>query len=298
MLVVTEREAAHTARLLVDELDLLGFTSELEFGRQENAEAAHERHRYRAVVWLHHEHQARIWLPDEATPHDVARSDSDQLAALRTAEALRGRLLPGGEARRPENDSQPDDSDANELHRFELFGGPGIIISSYAEPLPSFSLGLAYRPLSQISVGFFAAGSLVRNAWQSDPEQLTASQISLGARVAYRWLNPPGGPLHSDLLLRGSFRNLSIRDEGGPMERGSATLWGPTVDLGIGGTYELTPWFGLGLETCLIVGFPLARSANLDNGMAPREDAPLVIASESAGVDLQLATSFLAIASW
>lgn len=297
MLVVTEREATHTARLLVDELDLLGLTSQLEIGREEIAETAHERGQHRAVVWLHSEHQARIWLPGEAAPHDVARSESDQLAALRTAEALRGRLLPGGEAP-PSEDSGPAHPNADEPHRFELFGGPGIIISSYAEPLPSFSLGLAYRPVRRLSVAFFASGSLVRNVWQAQPEELSVSQVAVGARVAYRWLDPPLGLVRSDLLLRSTVRSLSLRDEGGPMDKGSASLWGPTLDLGLGGTYELTPWFGLGLEACVIVGFPLARSASLDNGMEPRDDSPLVVASDSAGIDLQVATSFLAIASW
>lgn len=298
MLVVTEAGAERTGRLLVDELDLLGLTSELRAGRQEVAETAHQRSEHRAVVWVHDDHQTRIWLQGEGaeSPHDVTPSESRELSALRTAEALRGRLLPGQESPPPWDERALPDPEGP--HRFELFGGPGLIISSYAEPLPAFSMGFAYRLHPRVSVGVFALGSLTRNAWQGDPEQLSTSEFAIGGRLGFRWLDRPGTRIRSDLLLRGAFRGLSVRDEGGPMEKGSATLWGPTIDLGMDATYEFTPWFGLGVESCLIVGFPLARSAGLDNGMEPGPASPIIAATENVGVDVQVATSFLAVASW
>ena len=247
---------------------------------------------------MHDDHEARVWLHEEGarSPHDVTPSESRELSALRTAEALRGRLLPGQAEPPPWDERSAQTPDGP--HRFEIFGGPGLIVSSYAEPLPAFSMGFAYRLHPRVSMGVFALGSLMRNAWQADPEQLTTSEFAGGGRLGFLWLDPPEGSVRSNLLLRGALRSLSVRDEGGPMEKGSATLWGPTVDLGLDGTYEFTPWFGLAVESCLIVGFPLARSAGLDNGMEPGPASPIIVATDNAGVDVQVATSFLAVASW
>lgn len=301
MLVITAPGEERSGRLLVDELDLLGLTSQLEPGHERAAEAAHEDSNHRAIVWLHDEHQARIWLKgeDPSAHHDVASSESRELLALRTAELLRGRLLPGEDPPSREEEAAPREPEVRANPRFHLFGGPGLIVSSYAEPLPAFSLGLAYQAWSRMSVGAFVVGSLADNAWQGNPEELTASQFSLGGRLGLTWLALPAGRIRSDLLLRATFRGLQVRSErGGPMEKGSATLWGPTVDLGVDGRYELTPWFGLGMEACFVLGFPLGRSASLDNGMPPAANSPILVATDEAGVDVQVVTSFLAVASW
>jgi hypothetical protein len=219
--------------------------------------------------------------------------------ALRTAELLRGRLLPGEgpteEAAGANPSSQPGPRDL----RFQVSAGPGLIVGSYAEPLPAFNLAFGYRPWPRISVGAFTAVSLAANAWQGYSDQLSTSQLSLGGRLGFRWLDPPGGRIRSHLLLRGAVRGLQVRSpKGGPMEKGSASLWGPTVDLGLDGDYELTPWFSLGVELCFIVGFPLTRSASLDNGMQPGPMSPILVATENLGADFQVATSFLAMARW
>lgn len=301
VLVVTEPGSQRTGELLVDELDLLGLTSQVERGREREAEAAQRRSEYRAVVWLRDDHQARIWLQDDPSfaPHEVAPSESPELLALRTAELLRGRLLPAEQAPRPPADAEPTEHETPQDLRIQLFAGPGLGISSYAEPLPLFSLGFGYRPWRRLMVGAFTTLSLARNAWQAAPEDLSTSQFSLGGRFGFRWLDPPAGPFRSQLLLRSALRGVQVRtSKGGPMEKGSAMLWGVTADLGLDGEYVLTPWFSLAAEMCVIVGFPLSRSASLDNGMQPGPASPLLVATENLGVDVQVATSFLAVASW
>jgi len=299
--VVTERGTERTGELLVDELDLLGLSSQLERGQEHAAEAGHDRSEHRAVVWLHDDHQARIWLKgeDSSRPHDVASSESPELLALRTAELLRGRLLPGDEPAQAATEADAAGPASAHALRFHMAAGPGIVVSSYAEPLPTFNLAFGYRPWPRLSVGAFTTGSLVPNAWQGYSDQLTTSQFSVGGRLGLLWLEPPGSGIRSHLLLRGAIRGLQVRSpKGGPMEKGSALLWGPTVDLGLDGEYELTPWFSLGVELCFIVGFPLTRSASLDNGMAPGAMSPILVATENLGPDFQVATSFLAMARW
>jgi len=305
VLIVAAPGSEHTQHLLADELEVLGLRAELDRGDRPRAEDERTNPDHRAIVWLEDDQGASIWLTEdesEQPPHEVEPSTSPELLALRTAEILRGRLLPGEKPPPATADGQHatvDDRSSASPPRFLLSGGPGISISSYAEPLPTFSLGFAYRPWARVAIGAVAIGALARNAWLDDPEQLSASQWSLGLRLAFRWLGPGEARFHSDVLLGAALRQLQVRSEkGGPMEKGTASMWGPTFDLGINGFHDLTPWFALGLEASFVLGIPLSRSATLDNGMPPGPAAPIALATENLDPDFQVVTSFLARASW
>jgi hypothetical protein len=303
VLIVAAPGSEHTQRLLADELEVLGLRSELDRGARPSAEEERTNSDHRAIVWLKDDQGASIWLTEdesEEPPHQVEPSSSPELLALRTAEVLRGRLLPGEKPpSTADEQASTVDRSSGFSPRFALSGGPGVSVSSYAEPLPTFSLGFAYRPWPRVAIGALAIGALARNAWLKDPEQLAASQWSLGLRLAVRWLGSGEARFHSDVLLGAALRQLQVRSEkGGPMEKGTASIWGPTFDLGINGFHDLTPWFGLGLEASFVLGIPLSHSATLDNGMPPGPAAPVVAATENPDPDFQVMTSFLARASW
>jgi hypothetical protein len=305
VLIVAAPGSERTQRLLADELEVLGLRAELDRGSRRTAEHERTSADHRAIVWLKDDEGASIWLTEDQSgqpAHEVDPSSSPELLALRTAEVLRGRLLPGEKPSPPAADEQTStahDRSFASSPRFALFGGPGISLSSYAEPLPTFSMGLAYRPWARVAIGVVGIGTLARNAWLADPEQLSASQWSLGLRAALRWLASNEARFHSDVLLGAGVRQLQVRrDNGGPMQKGTASIWGPTFDLGVNGFHDLTPWFGLGLEASLVLGIPLSRSAMLDNGMPPDSSARILVGTEDLRPDFQFVSSFLARASW
>jgi len=300
--VVADASSRQTGELLADELEVLDLTTRVEVGSQATAGALHARGDHRAVVWIDGSGSARIWLAGEdAAEENIVYSDEPSSLALRTAEHLRGHLMPESEGAASHRGAQTHaaPSEPTLPPRFYLLGGPGFVVSSYAAPLPTFALAFLYRHWTRLSVGAFGSGSLVRNDWLADPEQLSTAQFSLGAEVALRWIDPPNGRFSSSLLLRSALRHLRVRsDKGGPMGKGTAHIWGPTFDLGFSGAYELTPWFSLGAESCLILGVPLDRTVTLDNGMEPGAMSPVLAGTEDLRPDVQVATSFVAIAHW
>ena len=302
VLIVVAPGSERTQQLLADELEVLGLRTDLDRGSQLAAEEKRATSDHRAIVWLKDDQGASIWLTEDDSgqpPHEVEPSSSPELLALRTAEVLRGRLLPGEKPHPATEDSSANDGSPASTPRFLVSGAMGVSVSSYAEPLPTFSLGFAYRPWDRVAIGPLAVGTLARNAWQGDPEQLAASQWSVGVRLALRWLGSREARFHSDLILGGALRQLNVRSEkGGPMEKGTASIWGPTFELGVNGFHDVTPWFGLGGEACFVLGLPVSASATLDNGMPPGTTAPILLAIENLDPDFQVVTSFLARATW
>jgi len=305
VLVVAAPGAKRGGQLLADELELVDLSVKQVSGPRERAESEQAEGEHRAVVWLDDQQGAVIWLKDEpegSPAHEVERTATPELLALRTAEVLRGRLLPA-EGSEPSGWGGGSPGTATDpplpIRRFALAGGPGVIASSYAQPLPSFSLQFVYRPWPIVSVGAFGIGSLTQNGWLVDPVQFSTSQFSFGAAFGVRWLDPPAARFHSDLVLRSAVRRLQVRTEGGgPMGKVNANLWGPTFDFGVGVSWELAPWFDLGLESCFIVGLPLGRSIFKDDGKEPPADAPIIAATASTDPDFQVVTTFLASASF
>lgn len=303
VLIIGERGAQSTSRQLGEELELMGFNVSTQAGDGRAAERALQRSDLAAVVFLPDEEEGvRAWVRDDADeePAEVELDveGSRDTLALRTAELLRGRLMPGSSPRGDSADDERGPTSASTGTRLSISLGPSVIASSYATALIGLSGDVSWSIMERLAMGPYLLASLERGAWSAAPQHFSARQLEGGAKARFALLEPDA-ELQVDLVGRVGFRSLSLRAESGPPpERTTGFLRGPTIGLGAAAAYALSPWLSLGGDLTFVTGFPVwdAFTTNPDLGRGQQRRAEE--AKPGPGPDFQWVTSLLLTARW
>lgn len=278
----------------------MGFGVSTQAGDERAAERALQRSDLAAVVFVPEEEEGvRAWVRDDAGEEpaelELDVEGSRDTFALRTAELLRGRLMPGPS---PRGGSADDEGGATSASRFSISLGPSVIASSYAAALIGLTGDVSWSITERLALGPYLLVSLERGAWNAAPQHFSVRQLEGGAKARFALLEPDA-ELQVDLLGRVGLRSLSLRAESGPPpERTTGTLYGPTIGLGVGAAYSLSPWLSLGGDVTFVTGFPVwdAFTTNPDFGRGQQRRAEE--AKPGPGPDFQWVTSLLLTARW
>lgn len=300
LLVHTPGAATHE---LEEELRLVGLEVESEGGTKKEARKALETRGIFAVVFLE-EDGASIWVGSgeavsrETKPVHVERSkdESSEMFALRSAELLRGSLLPGqhdsgeSQARRGEHVS------ANPIGRaVSLTLGPALLLQSYAVVAPGFTGDLAAW-FGRYGVGPYFALPVLRNSWTGTKHELTFTQYSLGLSGRFLPFRTPDRTFELQALVRTGITRLALERDNGPQaQRFTATVNLLSVGAGIEASFGITDWLRLGSQTFGGLDIPLNRPIQEDIAL-PKPAKGKAAPSSFTSTQRHLTVSAIAIA--
>ena len=218
-----------------------------------------------AVVFLD-EARASIWVgPDDGTPGEAepvyierSEGESSEMFALRSAELLRGRLLPAkgdfdgseGQRRKPSAKSPTDRSLSFTL-------GPALMLQSYAVVAPGITSDVSVW-LGRFGVGPYFIMPLVRNSWTGTKGDLTFTQYSLGLGGRFLPYQTRDKAFELQTLLRIGVTRLALeRDKGPAAQRFTGVANLLSVAPGIEGTFAIKSWLRVGGQTLAGLDIPL-----------------------------------------
>lgn len=236
-----------------------------------------------AIVFLTEE-RAEIWvLADEsasdghaAAPVSVERNpgESGEQAALRIAEHLRGRLLPGRQ-RADDDEARAGESSFEGLGRdvvFSVSSGPLLVVRSDASPALAWSLDSAFW-FGRFGIGAFIRTSLTQSDWRLKPKNFTMREIvgGVAARLVLFQMTPRW---QTQLILRAGWNASALRSKGEkmPEQRKEGTLGFLMSEAGLESSYAVTSWLSLGGQA--LGGFDAHVSWSPHNAEPPTEPAP------------------------
>ena len=144
----------------------MGFGVSTQAGDERAAERALQRSDLAAVVFVPEEEEGvRAWVRDDAGEEpaelELDVEGSRDTFALRTAELLRGRLMPGPS---PRGGSADDEGGATSASRFSISLGPSVIASSYAAALIGLTGDVSWSITERLALGPYLLVSLERGA--------------------------------------------------------------------------------------------------------------------------------------
>ncbi len=215
-----------------------------------------------------------------------ASGESPNAFALRTAEHVRGRLLPSG-ARPVSPPPAP--------YRLVVHAGPALVLATYGSPALAVVGDVTYF-WGRVGLGPFVLATLTSTPWKKERAQFTQRQTTVGAGgryVLYRAANP-GLELHGLVNAGVRFQRLEALkgDAAGVFaETATAFTFGAAFEV----LYSPSDWFAFGGQTGVQLGVPLAWPAPVDTLDNPAQRA---LENVAGGSSVDGALSIAAVASF
>lgn len=250
-----------------DELALVGLQVHIHQGDQETV-TAEMAAPWDAIVLVSDDGSHFIWArhgKDASTVESVqvqpAPGESNDSVALRSAELVRGELLPQNIKAAPEQSTAAAPSILGPRPPWAIATGPTLFVSSYGGVAIGWTADLSYW-LKDFALGLFATGALAPSPWvaaakEMNQQQLTAGILSKG--LLLRTLND-----RFDLMLGGGLgartQWLSSLPPPGPMdeERFHGVAMALALQLQLEASYSFYPWLALGGALGATLGIPLS----------------------------------------
>ncbi len=229
------------------------------------------------MVWLESNDRLSIWVwgdqgalsTKEPREMRTAGDDSPALLALRSAELLRGQLLPVANSEPHPSKRAPTARHAPPQARLISFTtGPALFLSSYADPQIAVVADAAYYPWTRWGFGAYIHASLSRGTWNVEPAQFSLGQFGAGLQLraeVFQYSARSALKGYLQIVGRIGGRNWSLRAETGPPETrssnaASALTFGGGADL----SYPLFSWLRVGGLVFVQGGIPLSWPAPTD----------------------------------
>lgn len=280
VVVVHEPGTERMRNRLVEELQLVGFSVETIEGRRKTVAAARSRSDVAAVVHLQAAGRVSSWVappPDESLPNESPpdetfgakdepadepvelesrKGEPVDLLALRTAEHLRGELLPAG-ADLKDDDDRARSATRSGSYRVSLTLGLALTYSSLTGPGIGPVGDVAFW-LGRVGVGAFALLPLNRTRLDDAPEHLSHKPTIGGVRLRALLLENDGTGLELQAVASAGARVLSIRGESGANDSYQDTATALAFGLGLELAYAPVTWFAAGGGVGGLLGLPLS----------------------------------------
>lgn len=266
MLLVCETKDATCGRV-DDELRLVGLEAHVHQGDRDTVTSEMDAP-WDAIVFVHDDGSQSIWArhgrpassvePVEVRPEQGESSDS---VALRSAELVRGELLPENAPPPSEQPTTPALLPVGPRPPLAVTTGPSLLGSSYGGATLGWTGDVSYW-FERFSLGLFVDGALLPTPWlpaekEMNQQQLTAGLVSKGLLVR-------GLTDRFDLVLAGGAgvrtQWLTSRPDPGPMDdpKFSGVALALAFRLELEATYAFLPWFALGGAVGGTLGVPLS----------------------------------------
>jgi hypothetical protein len=239
---------------------------ESERGTEREASEALSERRVAAVVYLN-EARASIWVSPEdqtseqAEPVHIERGDgeSSEMFALRSAELLRGKLLPGkSDSATSGRQKKPATTISRTDRSLSFTLGPALMLQSYAVVAPGMTGDIAAW-LGRFGAGPYFTMPLVRNNW-TGAKELTFTQYSLGLGGRFLAYKTRDKSFELQVLLRvGMTRHALEQNKGPEAERLIGVANHLTVEPGVEGSFAITSWLRVGGQTLAWLDIPLTQ---------------------------------------
>lgn len=243
----------------------MGLTVESEGGTRHSANHALEERGVSAVVFLD-DTGATIWVhPRENAARDTkpvhverTREESDEMFALRSAELLRGRLLPGDHDASKSEKPRRNSARVSTVDRtLSLTLGPALMLQSYAVVSPGFTGDVAAW-FGRFGVGPYVTLPLLRNSWSGTKNELTFTQYSLGLGGRFLPFQTNDRMFELHAIVRAGVTRLALERVKGPQsQRFAATANFLSAEAGIEASFAVLDWLRLGSQTIAGLDIPL-----------------------------------------
>lgn len=287
VLILVEPGAEQAAERLEEELALVGLQAESQAGTRQDARLALEERTATAVVHLRTD-GATIWVlkdssPDtQPSPAQVGRhpNESPELLALRSAELLRGQLLPAEEATRERKPRQGGVLTPNRWGRMASFTtGPALLYRSYGGAAPGWT-GDGSLWIGRWGFGTYLTAALIRSHWTQQEQResvISFHQLGAGGQARLLLAQTRTTAFEVQALARLGLTSLSLLQEAGPPKE---RIEGKAVFLdahgGLEGTWRLASWLRAGVQglggTHISLAWPSAKKKGATP--APGEAGP------------------------
>lgn len=245
------------------ELRLVGIEVQSEGGTERQASDALLERGVSAVVFLDTA-RASIWVDSEdetlgeAEPVHIERhrGESPEMFALRSAELLRGKLLPAKGAPDASEGQKPSATNPSDRF-FSLSLGPVLTFQTYAIVAPGITGDLAAW-WGRFGVGPYFTMPLVKNSWTGTKGELTFRQSSFGLGGRFLPYQTHDRTFELQALLRVGVTRLALERNTGPQaQRFTAVANLLSVETGIEGSFAIKSWFRFGGQTVAGLDIPL-----------------------------------------
>jgi hypothetical protein len=253
VVVVQEPGTERLRSRLVEELQLVGFTVETAQGGEKAAERARHRPDVAAVVHLQSGGKVVLWAePERAEEEPVElerrKKESSDLVALRTAEHLRGELLPTeskSPSKRRERRSGTRPTERFTPYWVSLTIGPAFSYSNL--------MGAGVGPTADAAIWFgrfgigpFALITLNRTLVEGAPDHLSHKPTIVGARLRALLVENGGTGFEMQAMTSAGVRVVSFRGESGATSGFEDTATALSLGLGVEFSYAPVKWFSVG----------------------------------------------------
>ena len=245
-------------------------------------------------IWARHGQPASAVEPVEVRP---AKGESRESVALRSAELVRGELLPENTQASSRGPQVGVLSPVASRPAFAVTTGPALLASSYGGVAGGWTAELSYW-FERFSLGVFATGALTKTPWTPADKEVNQQQLTAGILAKGLLLRTLTNRF--DLVLAGGIgarsQWLSGRAQPGPMDsegfRGVAVAL--AIPVQVEASYAFYPWFALGGALGGTVGIPLSFPEPTDDLKKKASDA-LIEANEQRQLDGLFQASVLLI---
>lgn len=214
-----------------------------------------------------------------------AADESPNAFALRTAEHLRGRLLPTGTGAAPHAPPPP--------YQLAIHLGPALALATYGGPAFAVVGDVTYF-WGRVGFGPYAFATLTSTPWAKERAQFAQRQTTFGgqARFVLHRATNPGLELHGLVNVGARLQRLeAIKGAAAGVfaETACAFAFGAAFEV----LYSPSDWLAFGGQTGVQLGVPLAWPASVDTLDNPAQRALENVADESS-VDGALVVAVLA----
>jgi hypothetical protein len=254
VLIVVDSGADQSGQRIEEELSLVGIESEAREGSRDDAQLALRENGTTAVVHLR-EDGATIWVRKQGSHEtepiatEVSRhpNESPELLALRSAELLRGQLLPAEEERRARSPRAGAAPGPSRIASFTT--GPALLYRSYGGVAPGWT-GDGSLWFGRWGFGTYVTAALTRSDWTPEAKNaLSFHQLGAGAQVRLLIVQSRSTRFEAQAIARLGLASLSLLQESGPPKdriKGKAVFLDPHG--GVEATWRLAPWLLAGVQ--------------------------------------------------
>lgn len=235
------------------------------------------------IIWTQKSEPASAVEPVELQP---APGESRDSVALRSAELVRGELLPQNKSGAKEPSALVP-APFGPRPAFAFTTGPTLLVSSYGGVAPGWTGDISYW-FDRFSLGIFATGALTPSPWVPADKEVNQQQLTAGLLTKGLLLRAQGDRF--DLTLGGGVgartQWLLGRRPPGPMDapRFHGVAMAVAVSIQLEACYSFFPWLALGGSMGGSLGIPLSFPEPNDSLKKKATDA-LVQVNEQKSLD-------------
>lgn len=253
-MVIYERGTEERASRLTEELRLVGFDVETVPDAGESVESLRERNDVQGVVEVRGDGTHVLWIEDAPSEElELREGETADGIALRTAEHLRGELLPS-EASEPEK-ARLRGGSALALQHTEINVLPAYVFATYGGQGFAGIVDVAHF-WNRVGVGPFAFTTITRSGWTPAPGPYVQRQTTVGAQVRVIPYRAGTTGLEIQVLANTGVRHLAVSSTSpSPEHDFSGTIWAMTLGSSFQLGYAPSEWFLIGAQAGGQLGF-------------------------------------------